>query len=137
MHSSSHILVIPALRGTLTLIKKLKMKIQMAQNKNICFCLKLFKRHHTSSKKFESINWLLVYKRVHQCINAITPKFVKNPCPYYLNEVYKLIKCKKIRTKNFFRTKNCLKILTSKVFCGPEVLKPKKSFMRKHVSFLF
>ena len=29
-----------------------------------------------------------VYKKVHQCLNAITFKFVNNACPYYLNEVY-------------------------------------------------
>ena len=67
--------------------KKLKKKIQIAQNKCIRFCLNLGKRHHISSKEFESINLLPVYKRVHQCINAITFKFVNNACPHYLNEV--------------------------------------------------
>ena len=70
------------------LSEKQKRKIQIAQNKCIQFCLKLDKRHHISSKDFESINWLPVYKRVHQCINAITFKFFKNVCPHYLNEVY-------------------------------------------------
>ena len=68
--------------------ENLKKKIQIAQNKCIQFCLKLDKRHHVSSKQFESINWLPVNKRVHQCINAITFKFVNNACPHYLNEVY-------------------------------------------------
>ena len=62
--------------------------MQVAQNKCIWFCLKLDKRHHISSKEFESIKWLPVNKRVHQRINAITFKLVNNACPHYLNEVY-------------------------------------------------
>ena len=44
---------------------KLKKKIGIAQNNCIRFCAKFDKRHHISSKKFESINWLPVNKRVH------------------------------------------------------------------------
>ena len=87
MSLSSHILVMPALHATLNLNKKLKMKVQIAQNKCIRFCQKLDKRYHISNKEFESINWLPVNKRVHQCINVIT-KFVNNACPHYLNEIY-------------------------------------------------
>ena len=68
--------------------EKLKTKILITQNKCICFCLKLDKRHHIPSKEFESINWLPAYKRVHQYINTITFKFVNNACPYYLNDMY-------------------------------------------------
>ena len=68
--------------------QKLKKKIQITQNKCIRFCLKFDKRNHLSCKEFESINWLPVNKRVHECINAITFKFVNNACPIYLNEVY-------------------------------------------------
>ena len=68
--------------------EKLKKKIQIEQNQCIRFCLKSGKRHHISSKDFESINWLPVYKRVYQCRYAITFKFVNNACPHYLNEVY-------------------------------------------------
>ena len=67
--------------------KKPKKKIQIAQKTCIRFCLKLDKRHHISSKEFEPINWLPIYKRVDQWINAIKLKFV-NVCPHYLNEVY-------------------------------------------------
>ena len=62
--------------------------MQITQNKCIRFCLKLEKRHHISSKEIESINWLAVNKRVHQCINSITFKFVNNAYPHYLNGVY-------------------------------------------------
>ena len=37
------------------------------------------------SFKIGEKTWLPVYKRVHQSINAIIFKFVKNPCPYYLH----------------------------------------------------
>ena len=68
--------------------EKLKKKIQITQNKCIRFCLKLDKRNHISCKEFESINWLPVNKRVHQCINAITFKFVNDACHIFLREVY-------------------------------------------------
>ena len=82
--------------------EKLKKKIQIAQNKCIRFCLKLDKRHHISSKEFESINWLPVNKRVHQCINAITFKFVNNACPHYLNEVYEYAPQWRIESRSNF-----------------------------------
>ena len=91
MSLSSHILVMPALHATLNLNKKLKMKVQIAQNKCIRFCQKLDKRYHISNKEFESINWLPVNKRVHQCINVIKFKFVNNAGPHYLNEVYEYV----------------------------------------------
>ena len=68
--------------------EKLVRKMQIAQNKCIRFCLDLDKTHDISNKEFESINWLPLCKREHQCINAITFKFVNNACPHYLNEVY-------------------------------------------------
>ena len=77
--------------------EKLRKKIHIAQNKCIWFCLKLDK--HISSKEFESINWLPVNKRVHQCINAIT---CNNACPHYLNEVYKYTPQCKIESKSNF-----------------------------------
>ena len=102
MSLSSHILVMPALHATLNLNKKLKMKVQIAQNKCIRFCQKLDKRYHISNKEFESINWLPVNKRVHQCINAITFKFVNNACPHYLNEVYEYAPQWRIESRSNF-----------------------------------
>ena len=88
------------------LSEKLKKKLQIAQNKRVRFCLKLDKRHHISSKEFESINWLPVHKRVHQCINAITLKFVNNSCPHYLNEVYEYaLQCRIESRSNFVKLK--------------------------------
>ena len=83
-----HIFIMPALLWYHNLSEKLKKKVQIAQNKCIRICLKLYKIHHISRKEFESINWLLVNKRFHQCKNAITFRFVNNVCPHYLNDVY-------------------------------------------------
>ena len=69
-------------------------------------CLKLDKRHHISSKEFESINWLPVNKRVHQCINAITFIFVNNACPHYLNKVSEYApQCRIESRSNFAKVK--------------------------------
>ena len=44
--------------------------------------------HHISEEDFRLINWLPTSKRVDQCINTITFKFVSNTCPYYLKEIF-------------------------------------------------
>ena len=86
--------------------EKLKKKTQIAQSKWIWFCLKLGKRHHISNKEFQSINWLPVNKRIHQCINAITFKFVKSVFPHYLNEVYEYAaQCRTESRSNFVKLK--------------------------------
>ena len=76
--------------------------MQIAQNKCICFCLKLDKIHHRSSQQLGSINWLFVYKRVDQCIIAVTFKLVINICHYYLNQVYECIPHCRIESKSNF-----------------------------------
>ena len=43
--------------GILTLTQNLK-KLQITQNKCICFCLKLDKMHHNFKEYFKTINWL-------------------------------------------------------------------------------
>ena len=52
------------------------------QKKCIRFCLRLDKMHHRSLAEFRSVNWLPTKKRVHQCINVITFKFVNKNCPF-------------------------------------------------------
>ena len=82
--------------------EKLKKKIKIAQNKCVRFCLKWNGTHHISSKEFQSINWLPIYKRVHHCINATAFNFVINVYPYYLNEVYEYApQCKTESKSNF------------------------------------
>ena len=61
--------------------EKTKKKIQIMQNKCIRFCLRLDKIHHIFEEDFRLINWLPTSKRVDQCINTITFKFVNNTCP--------------------------------------------------------
>ena len=70
------------------LTKKTKKKIQIMQNICIRFCLRLDKMHHISDEDFRLINWLPTSKRVDQCINTVTFKFVNNTCLYYLKEIF-------------------------------------------------
>ena len=58
--------------------QKIKTKIQIMQNKCTGFCLRLHKLYHIFLPEFRSKNWLPTKKRVHQCINVTTFKFVNN-----------------------------------------------------------
>ena len=84
------------------LTEKMKKKIQITQNKCIRFCLRLEKIHHRSEEDFRLINWLSTSKRLDQCINIITFKFVSNTCPYYLKEVFEFAPHCRIDTTNKF-----------------------------------
>ena len=84
------------------LTEKMKKKIQITQNKCIRFCLRLDKMHHISEEDFRLINWLPTSKRVDQCINTITFKFVNNTCPYYLREIFQFAPQCRIGTRNKF-----------------------------------
>ena len=72
------------------------------QNKCIRFCLRLDKMHHISEEYFRLINWLPNSKRVDQCINTITFKFVNNTCPYHLKEIFEFAPHCRIDTRNKF-----------------------------------
>ena len=84
------------------LIEKMKKKIQIIQNKCIRFCLRLDKLHHISEEGFRMINCLTTGKRVDQCINTITFKFVGSTCPYYLKENFEFAPYCRIDTRNKF-----------------------------------
>ena len=58
--------------------------------------------HHISEEDFRLINWLPTSKRVDQCINTITFKFVNNTCPYYLKEIFEFAPHCRIDTRNKF-----------------------------------
>ena len=88
--------------GCTNLTEKTKKKTQIMQNKCIRFCLKLDKMHHISEEDFRLINWLPTSKRVDQCINTITFKFVNNTCPYYLKEIFEFAPHCRIDTRNKF-----------------------------------
>ena len=68
--------------------KKLKTRLQAAQNKCIRFCLKLDDRHSITSKDFERINWLPVSDRISQCSLGSVYKFFAKSCPDYFDELY-------------------------------------------------
>ena len=84
------------------LTEKMKKNIQITQNKCIRFCLRLDEMHHISEEDFRLINWLPTSKRVDQCINTITFKFVNNTCPYYLTEIFQFAPQCRIGTRNKF-----------------------------------
>ena len=70
------------------------------QSNCIRFCLRLDKLHHKSEEDFTSINWLSTNKRVNQCINIITFKFIDNTCPYYMKEIFEFAKHCRIDTRS-------------------------------------
>ena len=84
------------------LTEKTKKKIQIMQNKCIRFCLRLDKMHHISDEDFRWISWLPTNKRVDQCINTITFKFVNDTCSYYLKEIFEFAPHCRIDTRNKF-----------------------------------
>ena len=48
------------------------------------------------------MNWLPTSKRVDQCINTITLKFVNNTCLYYLKGIFEFAPHCRIDTRNKF-----------------------------------
>ena len=72
------------------------------QMKCIRFCLRLDKMYLISEENFRSINSLPTSKRINQCINAITFKFVNNSWPYYLKEIFEFAPYCRIDARNKF-----------------------------------
>ena len=58
--------------------------------------------HHISKEDFRLINWFPNSKRVDQCMNDITLKFVNDTCPYYLREIFEFAQHCRIDTRNKF-----------------------------------
>ena len=71
-----------------SLTQKLKKKLQVMQNKCICFCLQLDKMFTIYHKEFKDLNWLPVITRFEKCVISIAFKFINGNCPYFLNEVF-------------------------------------------------
>ena len=65
-------------------------------------CIRLDKMHHIPAKDFKLINWLPTSKKVDQCINTITSKFVNNTWPYYLKNFFEFAPHCRIDTRNKF-----------------------------------
>ena len=68
--------------------KRLKGKVQVAQNKCIRFCLNLENRAHIGASEFEIINWLPTKNRFEQCILSNIYNFFNNNAPLYIAELY-------------------------------------------------
>ena len=69
-YSVMHILTMDTRHGQSPESKALKTKLQIAQNKCICFCLGLPPCGHTSSSHFRKIKWLPAERRVELCTSA-------------------------------------------------------------------
>ena len=78
------------------LTKGIKSKLQIAQNKCICFCLFLGNREGIRYKHLRKINWLPVAERVNQFIAVSVYKFFNTLAPIYMAEIF--IKSENIRT---------------------------------------
>ena len=81
------------------LSKKLKKRLQAAQNKCIRFCLKLGDRTSIKTIEFEKINWLPIQERVNQCTLSSIYKFHSNIAPEYMDEVFFKAECNRIPTR--------------------------------------
>ena len=68
--------------------KKLKVRLQAAQNKCIRFCLKLNARSSIKTKDFEKINWLPIHERVLQYSLCSTYKFFTKNCPILMRYMF-------------------------------------------------
>ena len=80
--------------------KKLKTRLQAAQNKCIRFCLKLDDRHSITSKQFERINWLPVSDRISQCSLGSVSKFFAKSSPDYFDELFFPVEANGVRTRS-------------------------------------
>ena len=67
------------------LSKTLKTKLQIAQDKWICFCLELQPRGHVNTYHSKKINWFLLVCRVELCTSMTVFKYGKGIAPSYLN----------------------------------------------------
>ena len=84
------------------LSKKLKDKLQGAQNTCIRFCLKLQSREHVSNENYHKLNWLPINQMFQQCVTPTVFKFVQNKCPAYMNEAFRPAENMRINTRNSF-----------------------------------
>ena len=74
--------------------KKLKVKLQKAQNKCIRFCLNFPPRSHIDPSHFRKINWFPTSDRVEFCIANTVFKYWNGIVPGYINGMFKLSLCR-------------------------------------------
>ena len=86
--------------------KKMKMRVEVAQNKCIRFCLKLNDRSSIKSEDFEKINWLLIHERISQCSLCSIYKFFAKNCPNYFDEIYVPLETNGVHTRSSYQKLN-------------------------------
>ena len=86
--------------------KKLKMRLQAAQNKCIRFCLKFNARSSIKSEDFEKINWPPIHKRVSQCSLCGIYKFFAKNCPNYFDEIHVPLETNGVHTRSSYQKLN-------------------------------
>ena len=84
------------------LIRKLKKKLQVMQNKCIRICHQLGKMSTIYHKEFKDLNWFPVINRLEQCFISIAFKFIDGNCLYYLNEVFEFAPEGNVSLRNNF-----------------------------------
>ena len=89
------------------LTKKLKNKIQTAQNKCMRFWLLLDKLKHVSHEEFERLNWLPVTYRFKQNVNSIVFNCFNEKYPNSLNEVFDVATESNFQLTGNFQTLKC------------------------------
>ena len=78
--------------------KKLKTKLQCAQNKCIRFCLNMSPRSHIGTNEFLKINWLPTKNRVEQCLALNIYKYFNKIAPSYVDDLF-------LRSQNPYNTR--------------------------------
>ena len=74
--------------------KNLKLKLQKAQNKCICFCQNLPPRSHINPSLFKKINWLPASDRMEYYIVNTIFKYWNGIVPGYVHEIFKSSLCR-------------------------------------------
>ena len=85
--------------------KKLKIRLQAAQNKCIKFCLKLNDRSSIKSKDFAKINWLPIHERLSQRFLCNIYEFFYQELSYF-DEIQVLLKINGVHTRSSYQKLN-------------------------------
>ena len=74
--------------------KKLKLRLQKAQNKCVCFCLILLPRFNIDPSHFRKIIWLPASEKVEYCIANSVFKYWNGIVPGYIYEMFSPSLCR-------------------------------------------
>ena len=79
------------------------MRVQVAQNKYIRFCLKWNDRSSIKSEDFEKINWLPIHERTSQCSLCCIYKFFDNNCLNCFEDIYAPLETNRVHTRSSYQ----------------------------------